>query len=123
MKSLTINLYTRSVHETYAIISQIKDKTVFAFADSVTNASKLNNNTVSIKLANLDKKQAIQALRDLIKIYRYFRVNGNVCYYTNPITGKEVKLISLPLTPDTAQQTLDKLNKDHRLKLSLEDIN
>ena len=126
MKSVQIHLYTHSLNETYAVISQLsyiagKQDPALACAKAITNAVRLNNTTAIITLANIDKRQAIHALRDLVRTYICFGATGDV-RFTDPLTKREVKLLTLPLTAETAQETLDKLNGVYHLKLTCDDL-
>lgn len=126
MKSIQINLYTRNLNETYAIVSQLnyiagKNDPALTCAKSISNVAKQNNTTAIITLTNIDKKQAILALRDLINTYKCFGASGDI-RFINPLTKQEVKLITLPLMVKTAQETLDKVNKTYHLKLTIEDL-
>ena len=60
MKSVQINLYTRNLNETYAIVSQInyiagKENPALACAKAITSAKKTDNTTATVLMDCLDR--------------------------------------------------------------------
>lgn len=123
MKNLSLNIFTHSRNEAYAIVSQINTGITTkahasALNEHITGATAITTTTVLLNLNDCSKTEAVIALRDTLHTFAEFHLSGCVRIYIKGINA-ETTILSLPINdPD---ETQDKITK-HKLKISLEDL-
>lgn len=126
MKTANIKLSCEKILDTHSIVSQLnnlaahKNVTAAPFSRFLHAASKESSTGIAVTLVDCTKKEAVIALRDMLRTYKCFHVTGRASFY-DPLTKRDIKLISLPISSDD-QETVDKLNLLCHAKFTLSDL-
>ena len=128
MKTATIRLNCRSIIDAGSVISQLnhlaanKSEAV-PYARFLHAARKEGTTGIVVTLTNLTKKEAVLALRDILRTYKCFDITGQlICY--NALQKREEKVISMPIDfeDQACLEIVDNLNKQCHAKFTEEDL-
>ena len=129
MKTAKLILQSKSTTDAYNVIAQLnnlaanKNPESVPFSKFLHAAIKTGTTEFQVTLVNCTKKEAIIALRDILRMYKCFNLSGKLLCY-NPLIKQEEKIISLPIDFDSPSgpEALDKLNNTLHTKFTEEDL-
>lgn len=129
MKTICLHLRCKTTADTNSIVSQLnylkdhKDPESAPFSAHLHDARVKGTCCVSVTLVDCTKKDAVNALKDILKTYKFFEVTGHVTYFDN--FKKQVVIFGeLPLDVDDEAhlKVLDKINQVCNAKFKVEDL-